>query len=280
MSSTIVGVLAVLAPLAIGACERAPAPDELLLHSAGGFDPPTGAVVLDVRDRAAFESGHVAGARWLDPGALRATVDGVEGQVASRELVEQRLGEVGLAADDEVVIVGADNGTDPARVAWTLRYFGHRGAVGLLDGGMQAWAEAGQSVVTNEAQPPSQRYDGGETRDDLRVDQAWMLEHLDRDDVVIFDVRTPQEYAEGHVPGAINVNWTLTLAADGSFLDAAQVRRLHGDPAPTSTLVVYCRTGSRAAVSWARLLQAGYDDVRLYDGSWAEWGSDPATPKA
>jgi len=57
------------------------------------------------------------------------------------------------------------------------------------------------------------------------------------------------------------------------------VRRLHGDPG-ADTLVVYCRTGSRAAVSWALLREAGYDDVRLYDGSWSEQGSDPSAPKA
>lgn len=266
--------------LALGcSAVESPAPSEIALATVVDLDPGASAVVVDIRARAEFDAGHIEGARWLDPGALRATVDGTEGQVASRAAAEAVFGEAGLDFDDELVITGADNGTDPARVAWTLRLYGHQGPVSLLDGGMQAWAAAERAVVTEASASPVIGYAGGETRERLRVDQAWMLAHLDAADVVIFDVRSLEEYVEGHIPGAINVDWTRNVGAEGSFIDADAVRRLHGDP-EVATLVVYCRTGSRAAVSWALLREAGYEDVRLYDGSWSEWGSDPSTPKA
>ncbi len=267
-----------LAPLG---CEAEPSPSFVPLRTITADELSTMAespVLVDVREAAPFEDGHIAGSIWVDPGALRTTTDGVEGQVTSRQSSHDIFGEAGLHPDDPVVIVGADNGTDPSRVAWTLRYYGHDNAVSLLDGGIAAWTGAELPLQTGMVSVESADYPAGPTREQLRVDKQWVLDHLDDDAVALFDVRTTDEYDEGHIPGAVHVNWTTNVGSDGAFVDDDDVRRLHGDTRAT-TLVTYCRTGSRAAVSWALLRRAGYDDVRLYDGSWTEWNLDPDTPK-
>ena len=264
--------------LALAGCGSSEAMNESDVVRIIGADEAAAADhVLDARESDSFQEGHIEGACSVDPSRLRSVIDGIEGQVPLREVVWEVLGEAGLEADDTVVITDVDNGTDPARIAWTLRHYGHRGDVILLDGGMDAYAAAGLPVVTTDAAEPT-AYQGGATREELRVDKDWMLDHLDDGNVAIFDVRAPDEYTSGHIPGAINVDWEETKNADGSFKTSEEIRALHGDPG-ARTLVVYCRTGSRAAVSWAMLTRAGYSDVRLYDGSWAEWGNDDDTPK-
>lgn len=70
------------------------------------------------------------------------------------------------------------------------------------------------------------------------------------EDAVIVDVRTPAEYAEGHVDGAVNID-----VQDPAF--AERIESLD-EGAPT---FVYCRTGNRSAAAAAQMTQAGFTDV-------------------
>jgi thiosulfate/3-mercaptopyruvate sulfurtransferase len=233
--------------------------------------------VVDTRFPGLFDAGHLPGAVRVDPDALRAEIDDIDGQVVARADAEAVFESAGLDARRPMLVVGDDNDPRAARVLWTLAHFGAEADLYLLDGGMRRWTG---SVEVGPSEPLPSVWSGGETRGAVRVDLPWMREHVDDPAVAVFDVRTSAEYEAGHLPGAPNVFWESVLAEDGRFLDPQAIVAHHPGAADAETVVVMCDSGFRASVSWAVLNAAGLSDVRLYDGSWNEWGSDPSTPKS
>lgn len=253
--------------------QRGVIPGELLETFLGSED----LVIVDTRPEPLFTADHLPGAVHIDPGALRAMVDGINGQVASEADSRAVFEAAGLTPDVAVVTYGSDNGTDPARVLWTLAYYGHQGPLWMLDGGYDQWTAEGRALDTDATPPTTSSYPTVVT-DMLRVDQQWVLDHLDDPTVTLVDARGQGEYDGGHIPGAISVDWTRNLGDDGLFLPTDELPDLYMNPPDGQTLVSYCQTGSRASVDWLVLAWLGYADVRLYDGSWAEWSSDPGNP--
>ena len=92
----------------------------------------------------------------------------------------------------------------------------------------------------------------------------------------ILDVRRPDEFAQGHIPGARNVTITPHEEDLGHAAFIAGVEAAF--PNKTKPLIVYCRSGVRSAAASKILSHAGYEDIRDYSGSWLDWTSDPTRP--
>jgi phage shock protein E len=81
--------------------------------------------------------------------------------------------------------------------------------------------------------------------------------------LVVLDVRTPAEYAEGHVPGAINIPHTEL---------AARIAELSG--AREKDIVVYCRSGVRAEQALGVLGKAGFKRLYHLTGDYTRWSEE------
>ncbi|MDP9364050.1 MAG: sulfurtransferase, partial [Chloroflexota bacterium] len=229
-----------------------------------------------------YAAGHVPGAVPIDWPELELTDTSEPAVAAWRGEVEAKLTPLGMRPDDTVVVY--DGGTLYApRLWWVLRHLGHRD-VRVLDGGLPAWVAAGGQVETAGTwvgYSPDDPYRGAPD-DALLATKEEVVASLGDPGAVLVDARSPEEYAAGHIPGAVNVPFTANARPDDpkSWKPAAELRALYeaAGLAPGTRVIPYCSTGVRSAVTAFTLALLGYD-IALYTGSWAEWSADPGLPK-
>jgi thiosulfate/3-mercaptopyruvate sulfurtransferase len=205
----------------------------------------------------------------------------------------ERLGALGIGPDDTVVLYSGRNHYAMYGY-WVLREMaGHRD-VRVLDGGLARWRNEGYPVTTVVPTPTPVAYPApARERDDV-------LAGLDRPGRVLIDARSPEEYAGervkpapgfdhgaesyGRIPGARHLHARdLMDPADGTILEPAELERLlrsvGAAPDQADEVVVYCRLSHRASSLWFVSTQLlGWTHVRVYDGSWTEWGSMVGMP--
>lgn len=230
--------------------------------------------LIDTRS-GGYDEARISGAIHLVPSDLSATVQGVSAQAAPVTEARAVLRVAGLNNGTTAVVYGDRPEYDASRIVWLLRYYGH-GDVRYLDGGWQAWLEADGAVETEPASVPPSHYTIMGVDESLRVTGDWVLSQLgeppyDSAPIQLVDARTQEEFDRGRIPSARLVSWTQNLEG-GRLLPEGEVSALYQGLDQDGTTVTYCQTGQRGSFAWLALKWLGYSDVRLYDGSWLEWG--------
>lgn len=183
-----------------------------------------------------------------------------------------------LGIDNTKQVVAYDNmgGAIAARLWWMLRYMGHE-AVAVLDGGWQAWQQAGLPTVSGNESPVPAQFTG-----QARLNQLVVINDVPAQPRLI-DSRAEARYRgehepidpqAGHIPGAVNYFFKQNLAENGHFLPAGQIRQqleaIIGQT-PSEEVTFYCGSGVTACHNVLAQVHAGLSEGRLYVGSWSEW---------
>lgn len=231
--------------------------------------------LIDTR-QSGYEDSRIPGAIQLKPAQLATTLGGVSAQLTPPTQAQPVLRAAGLRNEVTAVVYGEAPEYDPSRIVWALRYYGHDD-VRYLDGGFAAWVAAQGALDTDPPMTESTEYTIVGVNEDLRVTGDWVLMQIGDDPydmpaIQLVDARSDGEYESGRIPTARSVNWTTNL--DSGFLKSkTELEALYDGMDLTKTTVSYCVTGLRGSFAWLTLTALGFEDVRLYDGSWNEWGN-------
>ncbi len=256
---------------------------DLVVVDSSWFMPSSGR-----SGREEYLQSHIPGARFLDIDELSDHANPAPHMLPGAAEFGRALERIGVGRDDRIVVYDNSPIRTAARGWFTLRHFGAR-QVAILDGGFQKWVA--------ERRP---------TESGQRNERPSSFEPIERDEVVtkrellngefhspLLDARGQGRFegteadprpgvAPGHIPGARNLPFGKLYEENGCFKSPEDLRRLFDEAGvdPSRPFIASCGSGVTASslIFAAHLL--GSDAARLYDGSWSEWGADPATPKA
>ncbi|MGF2616799.1 sulfurtransferase [Rossellomorea vietnamensis] len=233
--------------------------------------------------KALFQEAHIPGAVYFDleddlSGEIE--VHGGRHPLPDIDDFVLKLQKAGITNSTKVIAYDSGEGAFAARCWWMLKYLGHEEAF-ILNGGFEAWKNEGFEVTSQITEYPAEKYhpvlqpDIAASVEDVREIAAGESEGL------LIDSRARDRYlgryepidkVAGHIPGAVNYEWTDSLK-NGSFLSKDDHEKRWSDIEKDETVIVYCGSGVTAAANILSLWTAGYRNAKLYTGSYSDWVS-------
>jgi thiosulfate/3-mercaptopyruvate sulfurtransferase len=243
-----------------------------------------------------YEKSHIPNAvnfRWHTE-----FVDPVNRDIAGQAQFQATARAAGINKDTQVVLYGDKNNWFAAWGVWIFRTYGHQN-VSILNGGRDKWVKDGRAMTPVVPSLRPGNFTATTANTNLRAflpDVVKIAKKIDKTTKLV-DIRSADEFSgkifapagfqelairAGHIPGAQNVPWSTAVAPDGTFRPVADLKAIYDAKGINGKkkVTVYCRIGERAAHTWFVLSEILGYDVKLYDGSWTEYGNAVGVPIA
>jgi len=246
------------------------------------------------RDAAAeFATGHIPGARFLGLKSLVDPDSDVPSALPSTIQFTRHMAQLGVRETMRVVLYDDSDIRSAARAWFMCRMNGMR-QVAILDGGIGKWRSEGRALETGTPDIAATPFVANRGKGDGAVrTKAQMLANIESKAEQVVDARGAMRFtgeaeeprdgiASGHIPGSRNLPYSALFNADGTYRNLAELRMAFVDAGIDldKPVIATCGSGVTASVLLFALHMMGKRDTAVYDGSWAEWGADPALPVA
>jgi len=233
--------------------------------------------------RTAYKQDHIPGAVYFDLNkdlSSQVLKHGGRHPLPSIDTFTNKLSEAGITHNKTVVAYDVGDGSFAGRFWWLLSYLGHED-VYILDGGFKAWKEFGYKV-TDEI--PNYKY--AKFVPSIKEKMLASYEQVKNRKGILIDSRAKERYLglvepldarAGHIPGAINFEWTEGFE-NGFWKDLAAQKDRFSNLDETKEIIVYCGSGVTATPNFLALKACGFKNVKLYAGSYSDWVSYDDNP--
>ena len=235
-------------------------------------------IVVDTRSFSEFKNGHVPGAVNVDLFQLHwfdTTKRGIKDFNRQTRLL---LSNIGIRNESNVVFYDNVSGMSASRGVWLLLYFSHE-KISILDGGFEKWKREGYPIEVKGNALKNSRFKG-KPNSKIVADANEVRSAINNKHVVIVDARSREEYngsevraaRRGHIPSAINIDWARNIE-NSIFKSKIKLSKIYSKIPKNAQVITYCQGGYRAANAFLALKMLGYKKVKMYLGSWGEWGN-------
>ena len=240
------------------------------------------------KGRERYQKEHIPSAVYADIGKdLSSEVSGHGGRhpIPPREAFIRFMQNSGVKQDTIVIAYDGGEGAFAARFLWLSQLYGYE-QVYVLNGGLKAWKEQGYPLTADESVIKSSAYRPAGNKDilafyeevkELSIGQRKGLLIDSREEARYKGLYEPIDTKSGHIPNALNYEWMGNLA-DGHYLEVSQLVSRFQEINTKTPITVYCGSGITACVNYVALKQAGYQEVKVYAGSFSDWISYDENP--
>ncbi|MGH4051944.1 MAG: sulfurtransferase [Clostridium sp.] len=237
-------------------------------------------VAAQVPDKAVYDKEHVKGAVKIDMSDVVTNVP-VINMLAPKEQIEKVMSGLGISNTTTVLLYDTNNNVDASRVWWTLKVYGHEN-VKVVSGGLAALKEAGAEITTEVPEIKTTEYVAKDKDADMiaSIDDVEAQVTSPDKNTILLDTRTKEEYEAGTIPGSVLLNYLDNDYSNGTIkpVEVIKIQYIENNIKAKNNVILYCRTSFRAAQTYLTLYNAGYRNLKLYDGAWVEWSSHSSLP--